>query len=141
MKTLALLSAALLFNFSTFASSKEYAKRDKLNMSYTVYKYIDALSYGKINGISEVLDPNAKFTVTNGKKTSHYTRSEILPSLQSFKNVQQNCSTSYRIIDLNSTQAVVKVSMQYEGFSRINYLTMFNTPKGWKISNVSSSFI
>jgi hypothetical protein len=140
MKTLKNVSAIVLIALSTSAFATENSKKEKFNLNYTVQKYIDALTYGKMEGISQVLDTDAKFTITGGKKILSYNRSQILASLQSIQNVQQNCVTGYSVVELNTSQAVVKVTMKYANFSRVNFLSMANTAEGWKITNVSSSF-
>lgn len=140
MKTLKIASVVALMVLSINVFASEGSRKEKFNMNYTVQKYIDALSYGKINGISQVLDADVKFTLTGGKRTLNYNKPQILAYLQSIQNIHQNCVTGYSIIDLNSSQAVVKVTMKYDSFSRVNFLSMANTAEGWKITNVSTSF-
>lgn len=141
MKTIkTLLSATLLvFTFSAFALN-DPETANKLSMEYALKAYIDAVSIGKIKGIQEIIDNEAKFTVTRGEKIINYTKSDILTELKSSENVQQNCSIDQIIIDQNSSQAMVKVTMKYDGFSKVNFVTFNNTNKGWKITNVSSSY-
>lgn len=140
MKTLKIASVVALMVLSINVFASEGSRKEKFNMNYAVQKYIDALSYGKINGISQVLDADVKFTLTGGKRTLNYNKPQILAYLQSIQNIHQNCVTGYSIIDLNSSQAVVKVTMKYDSFSRVNFLSMANTAEGWKITNVSTSF-
>jgi hypothetical protein len=141
MKTLKALTAAVLIVISSSAFATDNEKNEKATINYTLQKYIGALSYGKINGISEVLDPQAQFTVTGMNKTIHYNTAQILSSLKGLKNVQQNCLTSYNIIELNPTQAIVKVTMKYDAFSRVDFVNIANTSDGWKITNASTSFL
>ncbi|WP_242689227.1 nuclear transport factor 2 family protein [Pedobacter sp. SYSU D00535] len=141
MKTLKTFAAALLMalSFSVFASDEP--NNQKLSMDYAVKAYIDAVSHGKIKGLSEVLDNDVKFTVTRGENIINYSKSEMLNSMKGSQNLEQNCQTDYSVMELNGTQAVVKVTMKYEAFSKVNIVTLANTTKGWKITNVSSSFV
>lgn len=141
MKTLKNVSALLLMVLTTSAFAAESTKKEQFNVNYTIQKYIDALSYGKIQGINQVLDSDAKFTITGGKRILNYNKEQLLTSLQSIQNIRQNCVTGYSIVELDSSQAVVKVTMEYDNFSRINFLSIANTAEGWKITNISSSFI
>lgn len=68
-------------------------------------------------------------------------RTEILHILQSTENVKQNCVTEYNVVESTPSASVVKVTMKYDGFSKISYLNLANTTKGWKITSVSTSFI
>jgi hypothetical protein len=65
----------------------------------------------------------------------------MLKSLEGIQNVEQNCTTEYSIVETTPTISVVKVTMKYEGFSKITYLNLANTSKGWKITSISTSFI
>lgn len=143
MKTLKILSATLLFLVSMSArsfASDEPNTISKLSMDYALKTYIDAVSLGKIKGFSDVLDNDVKFTVTRGDKIINYSKFDMVNSLKNTTNVKQNCSTTYNVVEQNNSQAVVKVTMKYDGFSKINYVTLANTTRGWKITNVSSSF-
>lgn len=141
MKTLKTLTAAVLIVISTSAFANDIEKNEKATINYTLQKYIGALSYGKINGLSEVLDPQVQFTITGMNKTIHYNKEQILSSLKPLKNIQQNCITSYNVVELNSSQAIVRVTMKYEAFSRVDFVNMANTSDGWKVTNASSSFL
>ncbi|MBC7914797.1 MAG: nuclear transport factor 2 family protein [Pyrinomonadaceae bacterium] len=110
-------------------------------MDYALKTYIDAITAGKVKGFAEILDNDVKFTVTRGEKIINYSRTEMLNSLKLSQNITQNCVTEHTIVEQNPTQAIVKVSMKYDAFSRINYVTMAQTNKGWKITNVSSVFV
>lgn len=141
MKTLKTITAALLIVLSTSAFAKDDTKSEKLNINYALKAYIDAVAHGKINGLNEVMDKDVKFTSTRGQQIINHDRNQILNSLKHLQNVEQNCSTEFSIIESTPTQSVVKVTMKYDGFSKINYLSMSNTGKGWKIVSVATSFI
>lgn len=110
-------------------------------MDYALKTYIDAIASGKVKGFAEILDNDVKFTVTRGEKIVNYSRSEMVASLKGSENISQNCVTEHAIVEQSATQAIVKVTMKYDAFSRINYVTMAQTNKGWKITNVSSVFL
>ncbi|MBC7914230.1 MAG: nuclear transport factor 2 family protein [Pyrinomonadaceae bacterium] len=141
MKTIKTFTAAVLLILSTGAFAADEANNQKLQMDYTIKTYIDAISNGKVKGISEVFDNEVRSTLTRGEKIINSGRADILGALKTNENMVQNCSTSYSIVEMNTSQSIVKVIMKYEGFSRVNYLTMSNTSKGWKITNIASTFI
>ncbi|HXI01505.1 MAG TPA: nuclear transport factor 2 family protein [Sphingobacteriaceae bacterium] len=141
MKNLTTLTAALLMVLSFSAFAADESNNQKLNMNYALKTYMDAVTHGKISGLSEILDTDVKFTNTRGNKIINYNKSEILRSFNDNQNIAQNCSTDYRVMELNSTITIVKVVMKYEEFSKISYVSMANTTKGWKITNVSSSYL
>ena len=75
-----------------------------------------------------------------GTKVLNFSKDEILESLNASKNTEQECTTTTTIVESNEAMAVVKVDMQFEGFLRTNMVTVTNTGKGWKITNVYSVF-
>ncbi|SDF63370.1 Putative lumazine-binding [Mucilaginibacter pineti] len=111
-----------------------------LTKNYAINTYVDAITRGKIQGFNDVIDQEAKFTMLRGKKVLSFTKGEIMESVKVNKNVEQQCTTSTTIVESNSDLAVVKVDMQFDGFVRSNYVTIANTGKGWKITNVYSVF-
>jgi hypothetical protein len=64
----------------------------------------------------------------------------MIESLNDTKNTEQDCTTTTSVVESNEAMAVVKVDMQFEGFLRTNMVTVTNTGKGWKITNVYSVF-
>lgn len=140
MKTLKTLLAGSFILISMTTSASTTPDAYKLTMDFALKTYIDAVTQGKIKGFAEILDRDVKFTVTRGEQIINYGKSEMLMSLKNSENVKQNCQTSYQVVEQTPTQSIVKVIMKYEDFSRINFVTLTNTTKGWKITNVSSSF-
>ncbi|SDN19077.1 Putative lumazine-binding [Daejeonella rubra] len=141
MKTLKTITAALLTVVSFSAFSADGSKLEKLNMSYAAQTYVDAMTHGKIEALPEVLDKEIKYTTTNGDRILNFNKAEMLKSLEGIQNVEQNCTTEYSVVETTPTISVVKVTMKYEGFSKITYLNLANTSKGWKITSISTSFI
>ncbi|MFD2160780.1 nuclear transport factor 2 family protein [Paradesertivirga mongoliensis] len=141
MKTIQTLLAATFMVLSLNSFATEDPKSQKLGMDYALKTYIDAIASGKVKGFAEILDSDVKFTVTRGEKIINYSKSEMLSSLKNSENISQNCQTDHTIVEQSATQAIIKVTMKYDAFSRINYVTMAQTSKGWKITNVSSVFI
>jgi hypothetical protein len=141
MNTLKTLTAALftVFSFSAFASDDAIVERLKLN--YAVQTYIDAISHGKVKEIAGILDSDVKLTMNYGDKLVNYGKADILRAIRNDKGVEQNCSTEYAIIEQNPAQTIIKVTLKYDGFSRVNLVNMANTSKGWKITNISSVFL
>lgn len=141
MKTLKTIAAALLiaFSFSSFAA--DGTAKEKLEMNYALKIYIEAVTNGKVAPLAEVLDKNAKFTTSRGENVLSFGRTEVLNNLQTSENVKQNCITEYSVIESTPSASVVKVLMKYDGFSKVTYLSLANTTKGWRITSAASSFV
>ncbi|MEN0054666.1 MAG: nuclear transport factor 2 family protein [Mucilaginibacter sp.] len=141
MKTLKsiVLGLALLVVCSV-AKANTYTDGDNLTKNYAINTYIDAMTHGKVKGLKDVLDQDVKFTMMRGKQVLNFSKDEMLESLNDVKNTEQDCTTTTSVVESNEAMAVVKVDMQFEGFLRTNMVTVTNTGKGWKITNVYSVF-
>lgn len=141
MKTLKSIIAALaLVIVCGVAKANVTTEGDNLTRNFAINTYIDAMTRGKVQGLGDVVDQSAKFNLLRGKNVLSFTKGEMIESIKANKNTEQNCTTSTTIMESNSDMAVVKVDMQFDGFVRTNYVTVANTGKGWKITNVYSVF-
>jgi len=141
MKTLkSIIAAVALVIVCGAAKANVIAEGDNLTRNFAINTYVDAMTRGKIQGLGDVVDQSAKFNMLRGKNVLSFTKGEMIESIKSNKNIEQNCTTSTTIMESNSDMAVVKVDMQFDGFVRTNYVTVANTGKGWKITNVYSVF-
>ena len=113
----------------------------KLTENYAINTYVDAMTRGKLDGLNDVLDKTAGFSMLRGKTVVSFSKKQMLDYLKANKNTEQSCTTSTSIVESNANIAVVKVDMKYEGFVRSNYVTIANTGNGWKITNVYSVFV
>ncbi|WP_184548897.1 nuclear transport factor 2 family protein [Mucilaginibacter sp. FT3.2] len=141
MKTLKSIIAALaLIIVCGVAKANVKVEGDNLTRNFAINTYIDAMTRGKVQGLGDVVDQSAKFNLLRGKNVLSFTKSEMIESVKANKNTEQNCTTSTTVMESNADMAVVKVDMQFDGFVRTNYVTVANTGKGWKITNVYSVF-
>ena len=141
MKAIKFIILALFISFSFVAIAKDdEAKENKLTMNYAVQVYIDAVTQGKLKDFGDILDNQMKFTVTQGEKIVSFSKREMLEAMKATENIQQNCKTDYSVVEQNDSQSIIKVTMAYDDFTKLSYVTIGNTNKGWKITNVSSVF-
>ena len=140
MKTLKtmMLGLALLITCS-FAKAAQQDEAD-LTKDYAINTYVNAMTHGKLKEFSAVLDQDVKFSMLRGTTVLNFTRSEMLESLKASKDTEQACTTSTSTVESNDALAIVKVDMKFDGFTRSNFVTVTNTGKGWKITNVYSVF-
>ncbi len=141
MKTLKTLTAAFLIVLTGSAFASDEIKEEKLQLNYTLQTFIDALSHGKIDDLPEILDTDAKLTFTRANKIYNYNKAEIIRSFKPLKNIEQNCTTDFIILESSASQAIIKVTMKYKEFSKISLVNMANSKTGWKITNISSTYL
>lgn len=140
MKTLKSIALGFIL-LTVFSAAKASSKPAAvLTKDYVINTYIDAISHGKTAGLKDVFDPFAKFSLRRGDKVINYTKAEMLTAMQANHDVEQNCTIATSEMESNYNSSVVKVDMKYSGFVRSNYVTITNTDKGWKITNIYSEF-
>jgi hypothetical protein len=141
MKTIKIFTLAFAMIFANMATKAVQLAPDQAAIvKNTVNKFLAAFCHGETKEFSGLLDEDVKFTTTRGDKVISFTKSEMLESLSKVGKVQQNCKTDYSIVETLPHQVVVKVDMNYENFTKENYLTLMESEDGWKITQVSSSF-
>jgi hypothetical protein len=139
MKTLKSITLALVLLLS-FGAANAASKAERLSKNYAINTYIDAMSRGKLQGLNDVLDPTAKFSMLRGTQVLSFSKNEMIGFMKGNQNVEQSCTVNTSEVESNDNISVIKVDMQYNGFIRSNYVTVANTGAGWKITNVYSVF-
>lgn len=141
MKTLKLF-VPLLSLLIVFATARAKAPDDGIfTKTHAINTYVDAMTRGKLDGFDLVIDSSAKFTMLRkDKRLISYTKNQELMFLNEIRNVEENCTASTTIIENTADMIVAKIDMQFEGFTRSNYVSIANTGNGWKIINVYSVF-
>lgn len=140
MKTLKSIMVGLLLLVVCGAARATDNATEKLSENYAINTYVDAMIRGRLDGLSDVLAPNAEFSMLRGKQVLSFSRTQMLGYFQLNKNVELACTTSTSIVQSNMDISLVRVDMKFDGFVRSNYITLANTGNGWKITNVYSVF-
>ena len=142
MKTLKviLLACIVALSFNSVKASKLNTNDDKLSVNYAVNVYVDALCHGKLQALPSILADELKWTMKRGDESLVYGKAQFLENLKSTENVNQECTVTTSISETDPATDVVKIEMHYNGFTRINYVTLTDTGRGWKVTNVFSSF-
>ncbi|WP_295653390.1 nuclear transport factor 2 family protein [uncultured Mucilaginibacter sp.] len=142
MKTLKTTILGLLMLVAFGAAKANVVKLDdsKLTVNYAVNTYVDAVSLGNYKELSSLLDDNLKYSIERGNKTLVFNKAQLLESFKQEQGVKQDCEVSTSVNDSTPDVTIVKVEMKYADFTRTNYVTLVNSAKGWKITNIYSSF-
>lgn len=142
MKPLKLLTitALLMLTYGVSMAAQPDSKAEKFTSNYTLQTYMDAVQHGKLKGLSQVIDDNAKFTMQRGDKVISQSKSEMLQAMKRQENVEQNCQVYHSVVQNLPNQMIVKVDMKYESFTRSNFVTLSESNNGWKVSQVTTKF-
>lgn len=140
MKTLKSIILGLALIAVCGVATAKNTTDNNLTPNHAINTYVDAMTRGKLQGLGDVLDKSASFSLVRGKAVFSCGKKEMIDYFQSLKNVEQICTTSTSVIESGEDLAIVKVDMKYDTFVRSNYVTVAKTPEGWKITNVYSTF-
>jgi hypothetical protein len=138
--TLIALSIFLLIG-NTKADKPKNKSHASFTIQFSVTAFIDADARGLCDGLTEIIADNAKFSMMRGDQMLCFNKKEIIKNMENLRGVQQNCTTSYNVLETFDRYVLVKVEMKYPDFSRFNYITLNQCSNGWKITNVSSIFV
>jgi len=148
MKTLAKTFAAVALiavSTLTMAAGKPEVSNPKkavVNLStadLAIDHYVAVLTAGQLAGVEQLFttDFTQKIQASEDKTNS---RSEVISFLKKQKGEQLNCKTSTSIIQESADYMIAKVTMQFEGFTKTDLVTLVNDGGNWKVSQSISSY-
>lgn len=138
-KIIATIATVFTLAFTTYASAKETANPLKdFNAKKIVLLYVEALTTGNIDYNKHLF--TSDFEYRNTANTEVAGRSKYINFLNANKGLKYNCATSYDILDQTGNTSVAKATMQFDNFTRVDYITMQQTKDGWKVSKVVTTY-
>ncbi|MGJ1322430.1 nuclear transport factor 2 family protein [Sphingobacterium faecium] len=148
MNTLAkTFAAAALIAVSTFtmAASRpagDNSKKAVVNLStadLAIDHYVAVMTEGQSAGVEQLFttDFSQKVHASNDQTNS---RSEVISFLKKQKGEQLNCKTSTTIVQESADYMIAKVTMQFEGFTKTDLVTLVNDGGNWKVSQSINSY-
>jgi hypothetical protein len=141
MKTLKSIMLGLVLLAATITANAAPINEDISSQNYAVTTFINAITKGKVDDLSNVLDKTMSFNVLRGQAVRTFSKDELLGYLQNDKGVKLNCITSTSVVESNAKLEVVKVDIKSHGLTRSNLLTLANTANGWKIVNIYTMYV
>lgn len=102
--------------------------------------YLNAVVHGKLDGIDKAIDDGAHFNMTRGDNVNSLSKQQLLRSLKSTENIEQDCKCTSSVVRDENDICVRKVQMNYGDFTRTDLITAEREGKGWKITKVDISY-
>lgn len=139
--TLFNLVIALMLTASASFANQDEKKAEKKTLTFSIDSYIDQLKTGYDENYASILSNDVKFNLNrNGKIFSHGKTKELESYNKKNEGQLQNCEIDYKVITSSDSYALLNVTMQFEGFTRENIVTMTKINDSWKITEVNSVF-
>ena len=87
MKIIKLLTPAIIVMMACgIARAGNTKDESTLTKAHAINTYVDAMTRGKMDGLSDVIDQSAKFTMMQGKHIGSYGKKQMLEFLSKIKN-------------------------------------------------------
>ena len=101
--------------------------------------YVAVMTAGQSAGVEQLFtsDFSQKVQASEDKTNS---RSEVISFLKKQKGEQLNCKTSTIIVQESADYMIAKVTMQFEGFTNTDLVTLINNGGNWKVSQSINSY-
>ncbi|MEN5436412.1 nuclear transport factor 2 family protein [Sphingobacterium faecium] len=101
--------------------------------------YVAVMTAGQSAVVEQLFtsDFSQKVQASEDKTNS---RSEIISFLKKQKGEQLNCKTSTTIVQESADYMIAKVTMQFEGFTKTELVTLINDGGNWKVSQSINSY-
>ncbi|WP_186812870.1 nuclear transport factor 2 family protein, partial [Sphingobacterium faecium] len=101
--------------------------------------YVAVMTEGQSAGVEQLFtsDFSQKVQASEDKTNS---RLEVISFLKKQKGEQLNCKTSSIILQESADYMIAKVTMQFEGFTKTDLVTLVNDGGNWKISQSINSY-
>ena len=138
LKSIMLGMALILVSVAVNANPRSYDK--KPTKQEVIDTYLNAVVHGKLDGINNAIDDEAQFNMQRGSNVNTLNKQQILNSLKSSENIEQDCTCTKSVVQDSDDTNVLKVEMKYGDFTRTDVVTTQRGPGGWKITKVDTSF-
>jgi len=141
MKTLTTTFLAAIIFVSTSAFAKAETKSSRLaTAGNSVNLYIETITKGNAENIDALFGSHfIQNTNANGKVITH-NKEAVIGFIKGQKNVKQNCSTKYTLMEQSGDYSLAKVEMKYSGFTKVDYVTLNKEGADWKVNQIVTTY-
>lgn len=128
----------ILTSMSAFAAAPSNNLPLGRSKAEVLNAYIEASTLGNVTWDKNLLAYDFLYINTaTGKQFGKAAYSKYLKANQGLKF---NCTINYEIINETDEHATAKAIMKFENFTRVDYITLQPTRRGWEISKVVTTY-
>ena len=140
MKTLQNIALTILISLSAYGFAQAATERPLKAMDQVITAYIDCTTQGNLENVKYIFSDNFRHSMNRNGNLFIINKKEMIDFLQTTKNIKQNCETTYNIVESSPDCAIVKVSMKYANFTKVDLVTICASEDGWAVSQVVSTY-
>src|SRR5690606_23119293 len=75
-----------------------------------------------------------------GLTVSKFNKKQYTKFLKQNTGLQYDCKTTYEILDESGSSCIAKATMQFENFTRVDYITLCRKKDSWQVSKVVTTY-
>jgi len=126
---------------SASAFAKTETKSTRLaSADNSVNLYIETITNGNVENMNELFASQfLQNTNANGKVTTH-NKEQVIGFIKGQKNVKQDCSTTYTLLEKSGDYSIAKVEMKYHDFTKVDYVTLTKEGADCKVNQVVTAY-
>lgn len=136
--TCSTIAMTLVLFFSSFTSK---AKAETgISVTHAMEHYLAHLIHGQGSLNERLFTKDFEMTVYAEANERKINKKQLVKFLKKTKGLSYDCKTTYKILDTSPRCTIVKASMSFERFTRVDYITLRLEDEDWKISKVVSTY-
>ncbi|MBE8723071.1 nuclear transport factor 2 family protein [Sphingobacterium pedocola] len=141
MKRIIFSITTALILISPFSSSAVEKANPLKNMNTTaiVAVYLNATALGNPEFSEQLFARDFEYYVA-GLNVFKFNRKQYLKFLKQNTGLQFNCKTTSEILAENGDSCTAKTTMQFENFTRVDYITLCRKKDSWQVSKVVTTY-
>ncbi|TJZ51441.1 hypothetical protein FAZ15_20195 [Sphingobacterium olei] len=141
MKRIISTIATVLIFISTFSSFAAETANPLKNRTTTaiVVAYMNAATLRNTEFSEQLFTRDFEYYVA-GLSVSKFNKKQYTKFLKQNGGLQYDCKTTYEILEETGSSCTAKASMQFENFTRVDYITLCRKKDSWQISKVVTTY-
>jgi len=145
VKTFALAGLLLTSSVSLFASEGKAPKSsekelNKSNVENVVDAYINGTVKGETTYLNQLFDNSFTQRTQSNPTQEAIGKSAYIKHLKNLDGITYQCEVDYQMLEKSDNYSLAKVTLDFEKFTRTDYVTMIQGKNGWSVKEVNSVF-
>lgn len=140
-KNLAAVAMIALTTFSIATATPSVKRMANLSTAQlTIENYVDVITAGQSEFVDQILAKDFNQKVANKDAIVKNERAQVVDFLKKQKGEKLNCKTTTKILEQTNTYVIAKVTMEFEGFTKVDNITLVKENNTWKVSSSMNSY-
>lgn len=127
----------MLLSLPSMATSKGNPLKN-FNATQILTSYVASTTQGKTELNKYLL--TSDFTFKNSRNEKTYNKREYSAFVEATKGLTYDCTTSFEVIEQHGDLYRAKITMKFDNFTRVDYLTLTQVKDSWRVNQVISTY-